>query len=522
MTSTQNISVEQLIKDNSSLKNKNISLENEVEYLKEQLEWLKRQVFGKHSEKIVPQNKDQLEFNDLGDLQKVEEEKQTVAAHARKKPKKDGHEKITLPADIPVEEKIYDIAKGKGVCPKTGEPLVRLGEEVTHKLAFKPGSYYIKKIIRPKYAFKGNPDKSVLIADLPSSLLGRCFADESFLADLMIKKYCDHLPLYRQSEMFSREGISISRQTLTQWVVKAGQALKPLHALMTELILKSGNVFIDETPVKMLEPGKGKTKETYVWTLVGGKAKDPPYRVYHFFENRKYCNAEELSKGFSGFYHSDKYGAYEKLANKKQSEWCPCMAHCRRKFFDVQSGDIEFRDKILFLIQELYRYEDNAWENSPEERLRIRQEDEEPIINQLIREVKEKLKDSKVLPKSNLMKALKYFYGLIPHLKNYLKDPFSRLDNNIAERAIRPLAIGRKNWLFFGNQNGGEAAGVIYSLVQTCREFGVNPRDYLEDVMRRFMDHPANKLHELLPDRWAIAKGLPVKESGISFPDGLR
>lgn len=520
MSKAQNAFVKELLKENSALKSKNSTLENEVAFLKEQLDWLKRQIFGKRSEKSIPKNENQLELDGFGDLQEEKEERQTVAAHARKKPKKEGQDKITLPADIPVEEKVCDIANGKGVCPETGKPLVRIGEEVTHKLAFKRGSYYVKKIIRPKYAFKGNPDKGVLIADLPSSLLGRCFVDESFLADIMVKKYCDHLPFYRQSEMLAREGISIGRQNLTEWTVKAGQALKPLHTLITELIIQSDNVFADETPVKMLDPGRGKTKETYVWVIAGGKAKDPPYRVYHFFENRNHCNAEQLLKGFHGFLHSDKYGAYEKMANKKQFTWCPCMAHIRRKFFDVQSGDIKFRDKILSLIQKLYRCEEEAWKKSPEERLMIRQEKEEPIINDLIREIKEKLKDSRILPKSNLMKALKYSCGLIPHLKNYLKSSFSRLDNNTAERAIRPLAIGRKNWLFFGNQKGGEAAGVIYSLVQTCRELGINPRDYLEDAMRRLMDHPANKLYELLPDRWAKAKGLLIKESGITFPDG--
>jgi len=514
MTSTQNASVEELLKENTALK-------NEIACLKEQLDWLKRQMFGKRSEKIVPQNENQLKFDGFGDLQEKKEEKQAVAAHVRKKPKKEGQDKITLPADIPVEEKVYDIADGKGLCPETGNPLVRIGEEVTHKLALKPGSYYVKKIVRPKYVVKGDPDKGVLIAELPPSLLGRCFADESFLADIMVKKYCDHLPFYRQSEMLTREGISIGRQNLAEWVVKAGHALKPLHTLMTKLILQSGNVFADESPVKMLDPGRGKTKETYVWLLAGGRAKDPPYRVYHFFENRNHCNAEELLKGFNGFLHSDKYGAYEKLANKNQFIWCPCMAHCRRKFFEIQSGDIEFRDRVLSFIQELYRYEEGAWEKTSEERLKIRQENEEPVINDLIREVKEKLKDSGILPKSNLMKALKYFCGLIPHLKNYLKDPFARLDNNTAERAIRPLAIGRKNWLFFGSRNGGEAAGVIYSLVQTCRELGINPRDYLEEVMRCFMDHPANRLYELLPDRWAKEKGLLTKESGITFPDGF-
>ncbi len=517
MKAIQNPSIEQLQKENSELK-------NEINYFKEQLEWFKRQIFDKRSEKIIPQNENQLEFDGFGNLQGEEkEEKKTVSSHTRRKLKRNGKDKITLPEDIPTEVIPVDIPEEEKVCPETGKPLVKMGEEVTYKLACKPTSYYLKKYVRPKYVSPDRPEHGVSIAPLPGSLLDRCFADESLLADIMVKKYADHLPLYRQSEMRAREDVRISRQNLCTWVVKAGLALKPLYTLMKTKILESENAFADETPVKMLDPGRGKTKESYVWALAGGKTKDPPYRIYQFFENRKHCNAKELLKGFKGTLHSDKYGAYETLANMKQYTWCPCMAHIRRKFFDIQSGDKEFKDWFLAQIQELYKYEKIAWEKSPEERLKIRREDEEPIISEMIKQAKKKLQDHKILPKSKLMAALKYFCDLIPHLKNYIKKPFAHLDNNVAERAIRPLAIGRKNWLFFGSANGGEAAGIIYSLIQTCRELGINPHEYLEDVMRSLMDHPANKLYELLPDRWAKAKGLSIsKESGIIFPDGLK
>jgi hypothetical protein len=294
-------------------------------------------------------------------------------------------------------------------------------------------------------------------------------------------------------------------------------ALKPLYELMKRKALESENIFVDETPVKMLAPGKGKTQEAYAWILVGGKSKDPPYRIYQFFGDRKHFNAKELVKNYHGVLHSDKYGAYETLAKEKEITWSPCWAHIRRKFFEAESGDPEFRAWILRKIRYLFMYEKVAWARSPEERLKIRKQKEEPIIDEMIKAVKAKLTQGKLLPKSNLRKALGYFYGLVAHLKNYIHYPFARLDNNVAERAVRPLAIGRKNWLFIGNLAAGESASIIYSLVQTSRELGIDPRGYLEDVMLRLMDHPANKLHELLPDNWAISKGLPLyKESGIN------
>ncbi len=204
--------------------------------------------------------------------------------------------------------------------------------------------------------------------------------------------------------------------------------------------------------------------------------------------------------------HSDKYGAYEALANKKQFIWCPCWAHIRRKFVEAESGDPLLRKEVLRLIKDLFMHEEMAWSLTPEERLRIRQESQVPIIDQLIELIKGRLIQGDVLPKSKFKEALGYFCSLIPYLKNYTEHPFARLDNNVAERAVRPLAIGRKNWLFVGSEIGGEAAATLLSLVQSCRGLDINPWEYLVDVMRRVMSHPANKLVELLPDQWAQAQ----------------
>src|SRR5690606_19917420 len=330
----------------------------------------------------------------------------------------------------------------------------------------------------------------------------KCRADESLLADIITKKFADHLPLYRIAEGMERDSIHISRQLLSQWVVRIGRQLEPLYDLMLKQILESENIFVDETPIKMLQPGKGKAHQAYMWVVAGGKERDPPLRIYHFKTDRKHHNATDLIGDYSGFLHSDKYGAYEKLAAEKDLTWCPGWSHVRRKFFDAEAGDPAFRKWCLRKIRYLFLFERVAWNRTAEERLKIRQEKEVPIIDELISAVKKKLSEGKVLPKSKLKEALGYLYSLVPYLKNYTKDPWARIDNNVAERAVRPLAIGRKNWLFFGNEEGGKAAAVLLSLVQTCRGLKINPRVYLEDVLRRFMSHPYQRLDELLPQNW--------------------
>ena len=473
------LTVDKLLTENAELK-------KQLQLINEQYEWLRRQIFGKKSEKIVEAKKDNvLYFEGFKKIfENKPEKKQNVPAHERTKPQRDGKGKITLPEDLPIEKHYIDVPEEENICSETGKPLVKIGNEITSKLAFKPGNYYVKQIIRPKYALPQNSEGGILIAPLPDSLLTRCQADESFLADILAKKFNEHLPLYRVAEILGQNGINISRQILSKWVIRCGLSLKPLYNEMKRQILLSGNVFIDETPVEMLDPGKGKTKTTYMWVLVGGKAADPPHRVYNFRTTRQHHHALEILNGYQGILHSDKYGAYETLANQKQFTWCPCFAHIRRKFFEAESGDLDFRDWVLRKIRYLFMFEKVAWARSEEERLRIRQEKEVPIIDELITAIKNRLIHGNYLPKSKFKEALGYFCGLIPYLKNYTQHAWARLDNNVAERAVRPLAIGRKNWLFLGSEDGGEAAAIILSLIQTCRGLGINPREYLEDVMR--------------------------------------
>lgn len=486
------------------LQNENNHLHQAIFSLQEQIKWLQRQIFGKRSEKIVA-NLDESQpslFEDPLSPDEKPQETQVIQKHERVKPNRNGRDKITLPPNLPIERVYIDLPEEQKVCQETGTFLVKIGEEVSRKLANKPGSYYIKEFVRPKYAHPKNSEDGVKIADLTPSLLTRCQADDSFLADILVKKYADHLPLYRISEILGRENIYVSRQLLSQWVLKSAEALKPLYDEMTRQILDSGNVFIDETPVKMLDPGAGQCKLTYMWVLCGGKEVNPPYRVYNFRTNRQHHNATEILKGYRGVVHSDKYGAYEALAIAKQFTWCPCWVHIRRKFIEAEHGDVDFRKMVLNKIQELFQLEEIAWTKSPEERLQIRQEQEAPIIDDLTNAIKNRVIQGKVLPKSNFKEALGYYCGLIPYLKNYILHPWARLDNNVSERAVRPLALGRKNWLFLGNCEGGEAAAIIMSLVQTCRALDINPRTYLESVMGQLMDYNSKKLAELLPNNW--------------------
>jgi transposase len=323
MTTAQVLDIDQL-------QNENAELHCEILLLKEQLAWLKRQIFGKRSEKILSNlNESQLEFDGFDDQALPEQKVETVPAHTRRKPNRNGQDKIALPSDVPVETIVLDATEEEKKCPETGEPLIKIGEEISMKLAQKPGTVYVKKIIRPKYAHPGKEELGVVIASMPDSIIPKCRADESFLAEVATRKFADHLPLYRISEMFAREGVGISRKLLSQWMVRLGEALRPIHRLMMAKIFASRNIFIDESPVRIIED---ESKLGYMWTIVGGEGPSPPYRIYFFREDRRHEHVVQMLQGYDGVLHSDKYGAYETLAQKKQIVWSPCWAHIRRKF----------------------------------------------------------------------------------------------------------------------------------------------------------------------------------------------
>lgn len=279
------------------------SLRRQVASLREENDWFRRQVFGQKSERIVKTVSTEGAyyqpylpgFEHLGeDAPKEEEKKTAVPAHTRRQSRlKDTH-KISFPDDLPVERIELDLPEDEKVCQETGLPLVKINEEVCRKLALKPGSYFIKEYVRPIYALPKESMGGIRMMDMPDSIIPKCRADESLLADIMVKKFCDHLPLNRIGEAMTRDNIHISRQLLSNWTVRAGKALKPLYDLMFQQIRDSGNVFVDESPVMMLKPGKGKTHQGYMWIIAGGNERDPPERVYIFRTDRRHFNAEEM------------------------------------------------------------------------------------------------------------------------------------------------------------------------------------------------------------------------------------
>jgi len=487
----------------TQLQEENDLLRKQLASLTEQIVWLKRQLFGKKSEKIIHSDETCYlpGFDELFSKPKSSEEI-IVPEHKKKKPAKDGSQSFSYPSDLPVEQKILDLSEEEKICPVSGKALVVIGRDITRKLAKKSASYYIKEYVRIKYGMPKGVEEAVKMAALPSSLLPRCQADESLLADIICMKFADHLPLYRINEIYQREGVQITRQLLSQWILRVGTALEPLYNALEKRITKSGNVFIDETPVDLLERGKGKVHQSIMWALSGGQSSDPPDRIYRFAYNRKAIHAHNLLSEFKGVFHSDKYSAYAKIAENEGIIWCPCWAHIRRKFVEAETGDAEFRAWVLRKIKYLFMLDQIGWSRSAEERLKIRREKSVPIINELIEAIKDKLINGQILPKSKYKEALGYFMGLIPYLKNYANHAYARLDNNVVERAIRPLTIGRKNWLFFGSEEGGKAAAILLSLVQTCRGYSINPREYLEDIFRRIMDYNIQKIDELLPHNW--------------------
>lgn len=485
-----------------------VSLEGELFTLKEQLAWLKKQIFGAKSERIVADldNQPLLDFDFSSQDPVKEPEKETISYDRIKRPKNHGSDTISFPDNLPVKRIELDIPAEAKICPETGQPLVCIGSEISRKLGRTAEQFFIIEYVRPKYASKAAPEFGVATAALPDAIIARCPADESLLAYILTSKFADHLPLYRLVEIMQRSQVKISKQTLSKWVLTLGSALSPLYDAMKSQILASGVVFADETPIDLQVKGKSRCQQAYMWIYAGGGGGDPPYRFFEFCLNRNHEHPLITLKDFKGVLHSDKYGAYEKLAKSRDIIWCPCMAHVRRKFVEAEGGDPDLRRRILRKIRHLFMLERVAWARSAEERLRIRQQIEKPILGQLTKEVKDRLLAGGLLPKSNFAKALNYYMGLALYLPNYLDNADARLDNNVAERGIRPLTIGRKNWLFVGSEDSGRSAATILSLVQTCRNLNINPQEYLEDVLRRIMGHPAKLIHELLPDNWLAAK----------------
>jgi len=479
---------------------------------------LQKAIFGPKSEKIIDIEEDvQGVFGDLlkeyDELNPVSEEKPEDKAEdkpsgnqKKRKPRRSLEELID--GDLPRERIVIDLPEDQKV-DKKGNSLIKIGEDTVSKLAFKPSYWFWKDYIYPKYADKKDALAGVKRAPaLDFAIPGGRF-DESFYANLIYSRCSMHLPFYRLEEDAKANDFGLSRQTMSSSFIKAATVLQPIVNLMKKDLLQRDIAFSDDTSVRMLAPGTGKTDKIHIWVYVAG-GQGPPYRIFEFAPTRSGNNPKKFFENFNGYVHCDAFSGYDILFLDGNIIECGCWMHVRRKFFEAQDAPKKLRNSVLRMIRNIYRYEAAMKKLDRETQgkliLKIRNDKIRPIIDELFSITAQALVDGVVMSKSNFEKAINYMHNLGQALKNFMENPYLQPDNGESERALRPMTIGRKNWLFFGSENGGKAMGTLMSIVQTCRRMKINVREYIEDVMRRINGHPQSKLYELLPGNWTKAE----------------
>lgn len=480
-----------------------VALAAQITSLQNQNEWLKRQMFGQKSERFVePDSKDEL-LPGFEIPQEIPEVQTTaIASHVRKSVKGKDKFKVEIPEDLPREKEYRDIPENKKTDPKTGLRLVKIGEEVVEKLAYRPGSYFVKQFIYLKYASRENALFGVRQASSEDCIIEGSKFDSSFMAHIVTEKFGYHMPINRIREKLSCQKIFITDQALCGVLINLGYKVQPLINEMKRALFEQKIIFTDDTVVDMIVNGMGKVKKGRMWGYIGNKPGEAPYHLYEFSSDR--CEIWPLSflKEFRGIIHADAYSAYEKLDAYENITWAACWAHGRRKFENSTSMDEKFRLCVLTEMRNLFRYERVGWNRNSEERLKIRQEKEKPIVDKIFSMFREKIRNNTLLPASDLAKAIGYMLCREKNFRVYLSHPDARMDNNTAERGVRKLVIGRKNWLFVGSPRSGKAMANLLSLVQSCRAMKIDPQTYLEDIFKRLPSHPHKNLSDLLPDQW--------------------
>lgn len=467
-----------------------------IEKLKHQLAGLRRHRFGASSETL-----DQLQL-------RLEDEEIAAAAGSPAPQDPPATAKGTpkrrpLPDHLPREEAVLSPGETCGAC---GGTLRRLGDDVTEELEYVPGRFKVNRIVRPRMACACC--ERIVQAALPSRPIERGRPGPGLLAHVLASKYVDHLPLYRQSRIFEREGIDLDRSTLADWVGRATTLLEPLADAVGRHVRAGQAIFADDTPLKLLAPGTGRTKTARVWVYArderpwAGPA--PPAAWYRFSTDRAGEHPADHLKDFRGWMHADGYAGFKELYRSGRIDEVACMAHVRRKFVDVQqSQGSAVAEEALRRIAELYAVETEARGRPPDGRVRLRQERSVPLLDDLERWLGVQL--TRISGKTPLAGAIRYALGRLPKLRPWLDDGCLELDNNAAERAMRGVAVGRKNWLFAGSEGGGRSAAVAFTLIETAKLNGVDPQAWLTDVLGRIADHKITRIDDLLPWRYAAA-----------------
>jgi len=476
-----------------------VSHRSEIEHLKLLIAKLRRMQFGRKSEKLERQI-EQLELK----LEELETAKAAPAIPAVQpsvrlsdliKPARK-----PLPERLPREVKTYSPPEPVCTC---GGRLRPLGQDVSELLEWVPGSFKVMRYVRPKLSCASC--ERIVQAPAPSRPIERGLAGPGLLAHVLVAKFCDHQPLYRQAEMYAREGVELERSTLADWVGGCSRLLEPLVQALHRHVMSAGKLHADDTPVPVLAPGNGKTKLGRLWTYVRDDrpAGDsiPPAVWFAYSPDRRGEHPRQHLRRFSGTLQADAYAGFHHLYEGGQIREAACWAHVRRKFYDLQVAHASpLAAEALKRIAELYAIEADIRGRPPEERLQARTTRARPLLDSLHQWLQATL--AMVSKKSEIAAAIRYALGRWRALLRYSEDGHIEIDNNAAERALRAVALGRKNYLFAGSDSGGERAAAAYSLIGTAKLNGLDPEAYLREVLQRIADHPINCIEELLP--WNI------------------
>jgi transposase len=480
-----------------------------VEKLKLQLARRNRADFGSTSERFE---------NAQGSLLQVQPLDEVRAARAATQPAANAPQiDRSLPAHLPREQQEHrpeataarhDASGNACGCAACGGRLRQIGSDVSEQLEYVPARFKVIRHVRPKLACTSC--QTIFQAAAPTRPIARGMAGAGLLAHVMVAKYCDHLPLYRQSRIYAREGVDIERSTMAGWVDHCEQLLDPLVAALGRYVMAAGKVHADDTPVKVLQPGAGKTKQGRLWVYVrderaaGNGA--PPAAWFRYSRDRKGEHPRAHLKGFSGTLQADAYGGWKQIYASGAVLEAACWAHARRPWWDIYCDTGKASDSIaaeaLRRIRALYDIEDELRGQPPQARREQRQARAGPLLAAMHAWLEGLL--GRVSAKSNLARAIGYSLARWTALTRYVDDGAIEIDNNAAERALRGVALGRSNYLFMGSDAGGERAAALYSLVETAKLNGLDPQAYLRDVLGRIADHPINRIDELLP--WNIGE----------------
>lgn len=474
----------------------------EIEHLKLQIARLRRMQFGRKSEKLDNQI-EQLEFR-LEELQ-TEDAAAEVQAPPPKATRQPSIRK-PLPAHLPRQTETHQ--PDAAACPECGSDLAWLGEDVSEQLEYVLASFRVIRHVRPKLACNGCDH--IVQAPAPSRPIMRGMASPGLLAHVLVAKYCDHLPLYRQSVIYAREGVDLDRALLADWVGASSALLDPLVDAVRRHVMAGVKLHADDTPVPVLAPGNGKTKTGRLWTYVRddrpAASTVPPAVWFAYTPDRKGEHPLAHLTKFAGTLQADAYAGFNALYQTGRIQEAACWAHARRKFYDLHvARPSALTTEALRRIGELYAIETTVRGKPPDERRRIRQQQAKPLLADFEAWLKASM--VRLSAKSETTAAILYALNRWSALTRYCDDGALEIDNSAAERALRGVAVGRRNYLFAGADSGGERAAAIYTLVGTAKLNGIDPEAYLRHVLGCIADHPINRVEELLP--WNIAACQP-------------